>query len=112
MNKFLYLLGIVFLSLLFNACSVPKMIAGEYYLQNRDYKGGLEHFKAEISQNTKDSSANYYYARFLLSQNKIKESLIYFKKAISLNPRMIYIIPGQGLPTEALRSWKKRDLHI
>lgn len=67
--------------------SVKNSVKGDYYLQAKNYQKGRESFKIEVKQNSKSSSAHYYYGRFLLLESSNKLALTHFKKAVALSPQ-------------------------
>lgn len=82
-----HILMLLGLTILFTGCGIKHHISGDYYLQKKDYKTGYIYFKKEVEKKSKDDITHYYFARFLLANNKPKEALIHLNKAIELNDK-------------------------
>jgi len=66
--------------------SLKNTLQGEYYLQNHNYKQGLETFGQIVKSDRKSPEANFYYGRFLLAENQVHQALSYLKQATALAP--------------------------
>jgi len=79
------------LLLLISGCSVTKVsnslrytVQGEYYLQNAEYKSGVETFAKAAKEYPKNDDVLYYYGRLLLATDQPKKALGYLEKAVAL----------------------------
>lgn len=84
---------IVFLS----ACTLPQVarnsyynvkhnVKGNYYLDNKKYKEGIEAFEQELKKNSESSEAQYFMGRFQLAENHSKEAIYHLQQAVKLSP--------------------------
>jgi tetratricopeptide (TPR) repeat protein len=69
----------------FYGCSVQKQVVGEFYLEQKQYEKGYDHFKKNIEEDVKNASSQYYLGRFLLAKGKTKEATVHLKKAVLLD---------------------------
>lgn len=90
------LLIVVFLLFLFGCAlqqvtrdsyySVKHRVKGNYYLDNKKYKEGIEDFEQELKKNPESSEAQYFMGRFQLAENHTKEGLYHLQQAVKLSP--------------------------
>ncbi len=111
-NSVLAIITIVLL----NGCAVTQIghtignsVQGDYYLNNGEYKTGLEIFEQKVKENPDNATANYYYGRFLLHNNSAKTSLKYLKKATTLNPDSSEYLFWQGVNYAELGDLKSEE---
>jgi tetratricopeptide (TPR) repeat protein len=64
-------------------------------------------FKKALTVNPNSIDVNLYYGKFLEDKDRKQEALLYFKKAVSLNPRPNQIFIDQKLKEEANEHLKK-----
>jgi tetratricopeptide (TPR) repeat protein len=87
--------------LLLNGCSVGQMVKNSYqgsrYLETQDYSQGELTFRKAVAEEPDDPLANYYLGRFILAQDKPKQSLPYLGKAASLAPKNTDYLFWQGV---------------
>ena len=66
--------------------SIKNFTLGEYYLDNRKYREGIDHFRQETAENPGDAKAFYYLGRCYLAEDKTREGLTALKSAVQLDP--------------------------
>ena len=67
--------------------AVKQTMVGEYYLDSKNTKRGIEVFREEVSTHPDNAEAHYYLGRFLLAEKSKKEALTYLKRAVELSPK-------------------------
>lgn len=110
MWNFLKLFSIISLLFVLTGCSISKQVVGEYYLQQKSYDKGSNHFKDELENDKNSASNNYYYARFLLASKKYKESMVYLKNAISIDSKVSEYHSWLGVAFGSLKQYKNERL--
>lgn len=81
------ILFISIISIYFLGCGITNQVTAEYYLQEKKFDDGSNHFKNKVNKDSNDHLSQYYYGRFLLAKNKNKEAIVHLKKAILLNSK-------------------------
>ena len=92
-TSYLPILSLLVLLATSSGCVVKEMgntikhnVTGEHFLSTKEYSRGAKNFRQEVTENPNSASANYYYGRFLLNEQKNKEALAYLQKASALEP--------------------------
>jgi tetratricopeptide (TPR) repeat protein len=76
------LLSIIF----YTGCSAVYKTQGQYFLETKQYKAGLEAFEKNVQNYPDDANVNYYLGRFYLAENQPEVSIRYLKRSSQLNP--------------------------
>lgn len=91
-RKMLRWVLLLVLILVSNGCVVKQIgytvkhtIKADYFLSTEEYSRGKNSFREEVEKDPNSASANYYYGRFLLAENKYSDGLTYLRKASSLD---------------------------
>lgn len=78
-------------------CAVPQIVkdsyyvikhnvAGNYYLDNKKYKEGIEAFQEELKRNPRSAEAHYFMGRLQLADNHPNDGLYHLQQAAGLSP--------------------------
>lgn len=67
--------------------AIKQTVAGQYYLDKKQYKKGIEVFREEVRAYPDNGEAHYFLGRFLLADKKGKEALNHLKQAVDLSPK-------------------------
>ena len=96
-NIRIILLGVILLSVL-NSCQLQKAISdgykgltqrvkGQYYLDKREYRDGMQAFQKEAQTNPEIAETQYYMGRFHLAENDDKKAVKHLKQAVAISPQ-------------------------
>ncbi|MDB4444631.1 tetratricopeptide repeat protein [bacterium] len=88
--------GVILLSVLYG-CGLQKAISdgykgltqavkGQYYLDKRKYRDGMQAFQKEAQTNPEIAETHYYMGRFNLAENHNKKALEHLKRAVTISP--------------------------
>jgi tetratricopeptide (TPR) repeat protein len=67
--------------------AMKQNVQGQYYLDNKKYKKGIEVFQEEVRAYPDNDEAHYYLGRFLLAEKQEKKALTHLKRAVELSPK-------------------------
>jgi tetratricopeptide (TPR) repeat protein len=67
--------------------AMKQTVAGQHYLDNKEYQKGIEVFQEEVRAYPDNAEAHYFLGRFLLAEKQEKEALNHLKLAVELSPK-------------------------
>ncbi len=68
-------------------CAFLRVAKGNYYLDNKKYREGIEAFEEELKANPESAEAQYFMGRFQLAENHPKEARNFLQQAVKLSPK-------------------------
>lgn len=66
--------------------ALKQNVKGNYYLENKKYREGIEAFNKEVEVNPDNAETHYYLGRFQLATDNYDAALNHLKRAVRLSP--------------------------
>jgi tetratricopeptide (TPR) repeat protein len=113
-NKFLILLNLIFVILLISTLPATLQSAGNSddedstlqkssnyhravsYIEKSDYNSAIQLLKKELKENPKDADTHNYMGYALRKINDVENSMVYYAKALEINPEHLGALEYQG----------------